>query len=73
MFTLDGEFYPLKAFVPNHIYLGKLPKTFRDAHKEKKMDWSTNTYETSKNKNWRENNCERKTLKAPAAKIETKW
>ena len=30
-FTLDGKFYPLKAFAPEDIYLGKLSKDFWDA------------------------------------------
>ena len=43
MFTLDGKLYPLKAFVPEEIYLGKLPKDFQDALRENNMDQSTNT------------------------------
>ena len=62
-FTLEGKFYPLKAFVPKDIYLRKLTKTFRDTHREKKMDQSTNTDDTSNKKNLRENNHENKSLK----------
>ena len=36
-FTLDGNFYPLKAFVPEEIHLGKLLKAFQDMRREKKM------------------------------------
>ena len=67
-----GKFYLLKAFILEEIYLRKLPKFFRDVCRDKKMDLSTNTDESSKNKNWRENNCERKTLKVEAIKTETK-
>ena len=40
--TLDGNVYPLKAFVPEEIYLGKLPKVFCDVHREKNMGRSLN-------------------------------
>ena len=40
--------------------------------RDKKIYWSTKTYETSKNKNLQENNCERKTLNGAATKTETK-
>ena len=43
MFTLDGKLYPLKAFLPEEIYLRKLPKDFQDALRENNMDQSTNT------------------------------
>ena len=35
------------------------------------MDQTTKTYETSKNRNWRENNSKRNTLNASATKTET--
>ena len=69
--TMYGKFYLLKAFVPEEIYLGKLPKFFRDVRRDKKMHRSTKTYEASKNKNWQENNIERKTLKDAATNTET--
>ena len=67
-FTLDGKLYPLKEFVPEEIYLEKLPKLFRGACREKKMVISLNT--DDKNSNWREN-CNRRTLKADATKADT--
>ena len=70
--TLYGKFYPLKVFIPEEMYLGKLPDGFWDMCREKKMNQPTETYEAIKNKNWQENNCERKALKATATKIETK-
>ena len=50
--TLDGKFYPIKAFVPEDIYLGRLSKDFGGERREKKMGQSTKIDETSKNKNW---------------------
>ena len=34
-FMLDGKIYPLKAFVPEEIYPGKLSKVFQGACKKK--------------------------------------
>ena len=48
-FMLDGKFYPLKAFVPEEIYLGKLSRVFWDAFREKKMGLSLNLYKKDKN------------------------
>ena len=69
-FTLHGKFYPLKAFVPEEIYLGELPKVFWGSRREKKMGISLKPDE--KNKNWRDNNCVRITVKAAATKADTK-
>ena len=69
-FTLDGKFYPLKAFVPEEIYLGKIPKVFWDAHRERNMGLSLKL--DKKNKNWSENNCNRRTLKSATTKADTK-
>ena len=52
MFTLYGKFHPLTAFLLEDIYIGNLPKVFQDALRDKNMDRSTKTYDTSKNKNW---------------------
>ena len=41
-------------------------------HREKKMDRSTKTDDANNNKNWQENNHERKSLKAVSINIETK-
>ena len=49
-FTLDGNFYPLKAFVTEEIYLGSLYKSFWDTRREKKMDRLTKTDDTINNK-----------------------
>ena len=38
-FTLDGKFYPLKAFRPEEIYLGEISKVFWDARREKNMGY----------------------------------
>ena len=48
-FTLDGKFYPLKAFVMKEIYLGKLFRVVRDARREKNMGISLNPDEKNKN------------------------
>ena len=32
-FTLDGKFYPLKAFIPEEIYLGEISKVFWDSRR----------------------------------------
>ena len=37
-FILDGKFYPLKAFVTEEVYLGRLPKYLCDALWENKTD-----------------------------------
>ena len=50
-FTLDAKFYPLKAFVSEEIYLGYLPKSFHDVRRGNKMDRSTKSDDTIKNKN----------------------
>ena len=71
-FTLYGKFYLLKAFILEDIYLGKLRKFFQDVRRDKKIDWSTKTDESSKNKNLQGNNCELKTLKVAATKTENK-
>ena len=41
-FTLYGNSYPLKAFVPEEIYLGELSKVFWEARREKNMGLSLN-------------------------------
>ena len=69
-FTMDGNIYPLKAFVPENIYLGKLSKVFQDAHSKKNMGLSLNPYE--KNNKWRERKKYRRTLKASETKADTK-
>ena len=62
---LDGNFNPLKAFVSEEIYLGKLSKVFWDAQREKKIGLSLKTDE--KNKNWREKkNCAQRHAAAAA-------
>ena len=38
-FKLDGNFYPLKAFVTEEIYLGKLSKVFRGVRREKRWGY----------------------------------
>ena len=69
-FTLGGKFYPLKAFVPEEIYLGGIPKVFQGAHKENKMGLSLKP--DKKNKNFRENKNDHITLKDSATKADTK-
>ena len=69
-FTLDGKFYPLKAFVPEEIYPVELYKVFWDACREKNMGLSIKPYE--KNKNWREKKNDCRTLKSSATKADTK-
>ena len=69
-FTMDGNIYPLKAFVPEEICLWKLSKVFQDAHREKKMGLSLNPYD--KNKKWKERKKYRRNLKASATKADTK-
>ena len=46
-----------------------MPKTFWDTCREKKMEISTRTDNAIQTKNWRENDSERKSLKAAANKI----
>ena len=41
-FILDGKFYPLKALVPEEIYLGEISKVFWGARRDKKMELSLN-------------------------------
>ena len=36
-FKVYGKFYPLKVFVPEDIYIGKLPKEFWDTRRYKMM------------------------------------
>ena len=69
-FTLDGNFHPLKVFVPEEIYLGEIPKIFQDACREKNMGLSLNPDEN--NRNWRYNKHYCITLKAAATKADTK-
>ena len=69
-FTLDGNFYPLKAFILEGIYLGELYKVFRDEHREKKMGLSLKPDE--KNKNWMEKKNECINTKSAANKDDTK-
>ena len=68
-FTLDGKFYPLKAFVTEEIYIGGLSKVFWDACREENMGLSLKPYDN--NKNWRENKNNRRTLKYSATKADT--
>ena len=67
-FTLDGKSYPRKAFVPEEIYLGRLPKFFRDFRQEKKKYWSTKSDETSNAKNCWDKVRDFQSLKAVATK-----
>ena len=61
-FTLDGKFYPLKVFLPEKNYLGKLSKVFGSACREKNIGLSLKPDE--KNKNWREKKNDHRNLKA---------
>ena len=47
--TLDEKIYPLKAFIPEEIYLGKLSKVFRDASRENNMAISLKPDEKNNN------------------------
>ena len=47
--TLDGKFYPLKAFIPEEIYLGSLSEIFWDVLRKKKMEISLKPDENNKN------------------------
>ena len=69
-FILDGNFYPLKAFVLEKINLRKLSRVFWDAHREKNMRLSLKPDED--NKNWREKKNYHRTLKADETKPDTK-
>ena len=69
-FTLDINVYPLKAFVPKEIYIGKLSKVFRHARREKNVGLSLNMNE--KNKKWRENKNNHINLKDSSTKADTK-
>ena len=66
------KFYLLKTFVLEEIYPWKLPKFFQDVRRDKNMDRSTKIAETSKKKNWRDNNRIQNTLKAAATNTENK-
>ena len=68
-FTLDGKHHPLKTFLPEEIYLGKLCKVFWDARREKKMGISLKTDENKKN--WREKKNYCRTLKTASTKADT--
>ena len=69
-FMLDGKNYPLKAFVPEEIYFGKLSRVLGGACREKKMGLSL---KPDKNNNkWGENINDRRTLKASTTKAGTK-
>ena len=59
-FTVDGKYSPLKEFLPEEIYLGRLPKSFCDLCQEKKTDRSTKSDDTSKNRICREKGRDRK-------------
>ena len=69
-FMLDGKFYPLKALVPEEIYLGNISRVFWDACREKKMGPSLKSDE--KKKNWRDKKNDRRNMKASATKTHTK-
>ena len=61
---MDENVYLPKAFLPEDIYLGNLPKDFRKTRREKKMDRPTKTNDNNKKNNWQDNNDKRNTLKA---------
>ena len=69
-FNAGWNFYILKAFIIEEIYIGKLPKVFQDSHREKNMGLSINTDE--KNKNCRDKNLNHRTLKSDVTKADTK-
>ena len=71
-FKLYENLYPLKAFVPEKIYLGRLPKSFRDVRREKKTDQSTKLGKTSNTNNWQEKVHDRKSLKSATTKTNPK-
>ena len=69
-FTLDVNLYPLKAFVPKEIYIGKLSKIFWNARREKNVGLSLNR--NDKNKKRKENKNEHINLKDSSTKADTK-
>ena len=68
-FMLDGNFYPLKAFVPEEIYPGKLSKVFQGERREK--IWGHQSIRIIRKELGGEENYHRD-LKASAAKADTK-
>ena len=68
-FTLDGKFYPLKAFLPEEIYLRKISRVFWDAHREKNIGLSLNPDE--KDRIWMEEKNYNRTLKYAVTKADT--
>ena len=50
-FTMDGKFYPLKASLPEEMYLVKLPTEFWDTPRDNNMNVSINTDDKSKTNN----------------------
>ena len=64
------KYYSLKEFVPEEIYIGKLPRFFWDTFRYKKMGLSLKP--DKENKNWKENNFNLRTLKSLATKANIK-